>query len=83
MTRLEIDREMQVEVATDPELRLSVYPHNTLTGALNPKRGEGGDLQGLASKLLPRRRAPVLWGQPYLDSWNNSYASYQPVRSAL
>jgi malate dehydrogenase (oxaloacetate-decarboxylating)(NADP+) len=49
---LEIDGEMQVEVAVDPELRRSVYPHSTLTGAPNVLIFPNLDAANIAYKLM-------------------------------
>ncbi|HEX8671524.1 MAG TPA: phosphate acyltransferase [Longimicrobium sp.] len=49
---LEIDGEMQVEAAVDPELRRSVYPHSTLTGAPNVLIFPNLDAANIAYKLM-------------------------------
>ncbi len=54
---LEINGEMQAEVAVDPEVRRSVYPHGTLTDAPNVLIFPDLDAANIASKLLGKVEA--------------------------
>jgi malate dehydrogenase (oxaloacetate-decarboxylating)(NADP+) len=67
---LEIDGEMQVEAAVDPEIRRAVYPHSTLTGAPNVLIFPSLDAANIAYKLMMKLAkveafGPILLGMAH------------------